>query len=110
MKLQSLTPSEQAHVLGKIKELEASDGWKMIQSIMASEREDFFRKLSLPNASTSPDVVNYSRGIIEGTYRLHDLPKSIISTLETSLLIHQSTQAATTPTQQPNQPLTTPST
>lgn len=89
MKIANLKPEEQAHVLKKVKELQKTDGWVMLQQIMASEREDVFRKLAAPNASTAPEVIHYHRGIVEGTYRLQELPDRIVHELETHLKIHE---------------------
>lgn len=104
MKINELDPSQAAHVLAKIKELQSSDGWTFLQQIMADERETFFRKFADPSASPMSDqVVHYNRGIIESTYRLANLPATAITQLEYLIQLKLAQQQATTPTK-----LTTP--
>ena len=95
MNLNELTPAEQAQTLKKLQELKASDGWAIIESIIASERETLFRKVSAPDYSTDHDFLNYTRGVIEGSYRLAELPSKAITLLENALLVHAAKQKAT---------------
>lgn len=97
MKISELDPQQMSHVLTKIEELEKSDGWIMLKRIMATEREEFFRKIAAPTATIVPEVVHYQRGIIEGTYRMADLPDRLIAELKNQITLVKATQAAQTP-------------
>lgn len=94
MKLNELDLSAQKSVLKKIEELKSSDGWEILRQIMASEREDFFRKLAGPATPITNEVYHYNRGLIEAAYRFTDLPQNIIDQLVTAIRIKESTQAA----------------
>lgn len=89
MKFTNLKTSEKRRFLTKIDELRKSDGWAILQQIIASEREDFFRKLSAPDSPLSVDIYHYSRGVIEGTYRLAELPDRVINELATGIKIDE---------------------
>jgi len=100
MNLSKLSPSELAHVLKKVEEVQKSDGWEIMKQIMAFEREEFFRKMAEPKASIVPEVLHYNRGIIEGTYRVCELPDKIIAVIQNSLALSSaSTQSTTAPLQ-----------
>lgn len=94
MNLSELNAQELAHVLKKIEELQQSDGWAMMKQIMGTERETFFRKMSSPTASIVPEVVHYNRGIIEGSYRVADLPDKLIVELKNHLNLLNAQAAA----------------
>lgn len=100
MRLNDLTPQEAEHVLKKLQELVRMDGWSILKKIMATEREDFFRKAAAPNSPITPTIFDYNRGIIEGTYRLADLPDKAIKVLETNIKLD------TINKQDPSKPLT----
>ena len=104
MKLIELEPRQQQHVLNKIKELQASDGWSFLKEIMAHEREEFFKKIANPQANTHPDVINYNRGIIQASYSLADMPEKVISQLEGALQLFMATQNANAPLPQNTTP------
>lgn len=91
MKISDLDLQQMKHVLQKIDELEKSDGWKMLKDIMATEREVFFRKMSAPDAVVVDPILNYNRGIIEGTYRMADLPNKLIAELANQITLAQAT-------------------
>ena len=94
MRINELTPSEAEHVLKKLTELTKTDGWVMLKKIMASEREDFFRKTASPTNSTGRDLFDYNRGIIEGTYRLESLPDNAIKVLEGAVKLAKMIEAS----------------
>ncbi len=102
MNLSELDAVQLAHVLNKIEELQQSDGWVMLKQIMANERETFFRKMASPNASVVPEVIHYNRGIIEGTYRMADLPERLAVEIKNHLNLLNAQKA----TQQTTAPLT----
>lgn len=87
MKISELTLQEQEHVLKKIEELAKHDGWDILKQIMSTERETFFRKMSEPGATIVPEVIHYNRGIIEGTYRMSELPEKLAAQLKASINI-----------------------
>lgn len=97
MNLTSLTLAEQKHIASKVKEVADSDGWKFLQNIMAAEREEFMRKVCAPTAPVSKEAYEYNRGIMEGTYRLHDLPTKVLTELRSSIKLAEATIAATMP-------------
>ena len=94
MKLSDLDLQQMTHVLKKIEELRATDGWDILKQIMASEREVFFRKMAEPTSSIIPEVIHYNRGIIESTYRIADLPDRVILELQNRIHLAQATKQA----------------
>lgn len=92
MKISDLTPEQKAHVHEKMKDLIKSDGWEMIRAIMNEEIRSYYRKISAPTYKPDIDQHNYDRGIIEGTYRLQDLPAKIVETIENDLKLLDATK------------------
>lgn len=97
MNLTGLTLEEQKHIARKIKELSESDGWRFLQNIMAAEREEFMRKIVSPAGPLDEKVFHYNRGIMEGTYRLHELPNKVLTELQSGIRLAEATLAAATP-------------
>lgn len=93
MKIDDLDPAQAAHILAKVKELQASDGWVFLQQIMAEEREAFFRKFSSPRSQLSDQDVHYSRGVVETSYLLGELPSKTIARLESHIQLKMAQQA-----------------
>lgn len=97
MKISELDPQQMAHVLKKMEELQQLDGWTMLKNIMAAERETFFRKMADPTSTIVPEIIHYNRGIIEGSYRMADLPDKIIAELKNQLTLINAKKAAQQP-------------
>lgn len=97
MNLTSLSLEEQKHILKKIKELRDSDGWKFLQNIMAAEREEFFRRVVGPTTPPDEKLWHYNRGIMEATYRLHELPNKVLTELVSAITLAEATKRATAP-------------
>jgi hypothetical protein len=94
MNLQTMSDKEKAHILKKVEELVQSDGWSILKQIMETETEQFFRKMALPETDLSGDKLHYTRGIIEGAYRLKTLPDTVILRLKNDLDMAAKTKSA----------------
>lgn len=97
MKLTSLTDREQAEALKALQDLKASPGWTILKDIIQEEQQSFFRNFSAPKPSTSIEEVHYTRGIIEGTFRLLALPDKVATLLEDNLLLTAAAKKAKAP-------------
>ncbi len=87
MNVNDLTPKEKAEIHKKIEALAKSPGWDILKQIMQHEIGVFYRKISSPASNITLDTLNFNRGIIEGSFRLMELPTNILQQLSTDIAI-----------------------
>ncbi len=97
MKLNELTYAEQKHIISKLKELVAHDGWSILKQLIASEREEFILKHTAPSATFDEKIGHFNRGITHASYSFATLPDKAIVQLAGLIAFHEQVEAAKAP-------------